>query len=150
MEKNKLKNALRGRKLCLTTYAWTSIQNFNYMGLTCHFVDDNWKLHKKILNFCIVDNHKGKTIGKMVESCLEDWNTEDIFTLTVNNASSNDIIIDYLKEVTKMWKSTILGHEFLHVRCCAHILNLIGLKQHNRLIDRVCDAIRYVKVFPNK
>ena len=150
MEKNKLKNALRGRKLCLTTYAWTSIQNFNYMCLTCHFVDDNWKLHKKILNFCIVDNHKGKTIGKMVESCLEDWNIEDIFTLTVNNASSNDIIIDYLKEATKMWKSTVLGNEFLHVRCCAHILNLIGLKQHNKSIDRVRDAIRYVKAFPNR
>ena len=70
-EKDKLRNALRGHRLCLTTDSWTSTQNFNYMCLTCHFIDDDWKLHKRILNFCIVDNHKGKTIGKMVESCLK-------------------------------------------------------------------------------
>lgn len=102
------------------------------MYLTCHFVDSNWKLHKRILNFCIVDNHKGKTIGKMVESCFEDWNTEDIFTLSMNNASSNDMIIEYLKKATKMWKSIVLGLEFLHMRCCAHILNFIGLKKYNK------------------
>ena len=50
-EKNKLRNALRGRRLCLTNDTWTSIQNFNYMCLTCHFIDDDWKLHKRILNF---------------------------------------------------------------------------------------------------
>ena len=93
--------------------------------MSCHFIDDDWKLHKRILNFCIVDNHKGKTIGKMVESCLEEWNIERIFTLTVDNVSSNDVAISYLKEATNMWKGTVLGNEFVHVRCCAHILNLI-------------------------
>ena len=105
------------------------------------------------MNFCIVDNHKGKTIGKMVESCLEEWNIEGIFTLTVDNASSNDVAISYLKEATNMRKCTILGNEFVHVRCCAHILNLIvtdGLKHHNKSIDRVRRAVRYVKAFPNR
>ena len=32
-EKDKLRNALRGRRLCLTIDTWTSIQNFNYMCL---------------------------------------------------------------------------------------------------------------------
>ena len=63
-ENDKLRNALRGHRLCLTTDTWTSIQNFNYMCLTCHFIDDDWKLHKIILNFCIVDNHKGKPLAK--------------------------------------------------------------------------------------
>ena len=152
-EKDKLRNALRGRMLCLTTDTWTSIQNFNYMCLTCHFIDDDWKLHKRILNFYIVDNHKGKTIGKMVESCLEEWNIEGIFTLTVDNVSSNDVAISYLKEATNRWKGTVLGNEFVHVRCCTHILNLIvtdGLKHHNKSIDKVHHAVRYVKASPNR
>ena len=95
------------------------------MCLTCHFIEDDWKQHKRILNFCIVDNHKGKTIGKMVESCLEGWNIKGIFTLMVNNASSNDVAISYLKEATNMWKGIVLGNECVHVRCCAHILSLI-------------------------
>ena len=152
-EKDKLRNALRGRRHCLTTNTWTSIQNFNYICLTCHFIDDDWKLHKRILNLCIVDNHKGKTIGKMVEFCLEEWNIEGIFTLTVDNVSSNDVAISYLKEATNMWKRTVLGNEFVHVRCCAHILNLIvtnGLKHYNKSIDRMRHAVRYVKVSPNR
>ncbi|KAL0007898.1 hypothetical protein SO802_009400 [Lithocarpus litseifolius] len=95
----------------------------------------------------------GKTIGKMVESCLEEWNIEGIFTLTVDNTSSNDVAISYLKEATNMWKGTVLGNEFVHVRCCAHILNLIvtdGLKHHNKSIDKVRHVVRYVKASPSR
>ena len=35
--REKLKGALKGRKVCLTMDTWTSIQNLNYMSLTCHF-----------------------------------------------------------------------------------------------------------------
>jgi hypothetical protein len=59
IERAKLKKALEGRKVCLTTNTWTSIKNFHYMCLTYHFIDDDWKLHKRILNFCIVEDHKG-------------------------------------------------------------------------------------------
>ena len=89
----------------------------------------------------------------MVESCLEEWNIEGIFTLKVDNASKNDVAISYLKEATNRWKGTVLGNEFVHVRCCAHILNPIvtdGLKHHNKSIDRVRHAVRYVKTSPNR
>ena len=63
-EKDKLRITLRGHRLCLPTNTWTSIQNFNYICLTYHFIDDDWKLYKRILNFCIVDNHRGKPLAK--------------------------------------------------------------------------------------
>jgi hypothetical protein len=46
IERAKLKKALEGRRICLTTDTWTSIKKFCYMCLTCHFIDDDWKLHK--------------------------------------------------------------------------------------------------------
>ena len=51
-EREKLRKSLKGCRVCLTTNTWASIQNLNYMCLTCHFIDDAWKLHKRILNFC--------------------------------------------------------------------------------------------------
>jgi hypothetical protein len=45
--------------------------------------------------------------------------------MTVENATSNDDAISYLKRKTKDWKCTILDHKYLHLRCCAHIVNLI-------------------------
>ncbi|KAK4404032.1 putative AC transposase [Sesamum angolense] len=117
------------------------------MCLTAHWIDDSWKLQKRILNFVVVENHKGSTIGRVIEECLVEWNIEDILTLTVDNASSNDLAIDYLKRNTK-WKRSILDNRFLHVRCCAHIVNLIvkdGLNEQSKCIVRIRNAIKYVR-----
>ncbi|XP_065880418.1 zinc finger BED domain-containing protein RICESLEEPER 2-like [Euphorbia lathyris] len=106
---------------------------------------------QRILNFCLVPNHKGETIGKMVESCLLNWGMDNIFTLTVDNASSNDGAIRYLKKETMHWRDTILGHEFMHVRCCAHILNLVvkeALKDVHDSIVKIRNAVRYVRSSP--
>lgn len=66
------------------------MQNLNYLCLTAHFIDNEWKLHKRILNFCLIKNHKGETIDRRIELS---WGISKIFTLTVDNASSNDTAI---------------------------------------------------------
>ncbi|KAF7125028.1 hypothetical protein RHSIM_Rhsim12G0047200 [Rhododendron simsii] len=152
-ERGKLKKLLKGRRICLTTDTWTSIQNLNYMCLTAHFIDDDWKLQKRILNFCQIEDHKGATIGKKIESLLLEWNVDGIFTMTVDNASSNGTAIEYLKRKTLDWKRTVLGHEYMHMRCCAHILNLIvveGLKDMSESILSVRDVVRYVRSSPQR
>ncbi|XP_030936671.1 zinc finger BED domain-containing protein RICESLEEPER 2-like [Quercus lobata] len=153
VEREKLRGALKGRRVCLTTDTWTSIQNLCYMSLTGHFIDDDWKLHKRILNFCQVEDHKGETVGRKIELCLREWGITGIFTLTVENASSNGATIKFLENVTKDWEGTILEHEFLHMRYCAHILNLIvgdGMKEIDASIAKVHEAVRYVKSSPNR
>ena len=98
-------------------------------------------------------NHKGETIGKVVESCLLDWNIDKILSVTIDNASSNDTAIKYLKRRTRDWKSTILKNEFLHVRCSAHIVNLIvgkGLKDLNKSILKIRNAVRYARSSPSR
>jgi hypothetical protein len=49
-------------QVCLTTNSWTLVQNINYICITAHFIDSDWNLHKKILNFCLIPNHKSDTI----------------------------------------------------------------------------------------
>uniref|UniRef100_A0A2N9HVG9 HAT C-terminal dimerisation domain-containing protein n=1 Tax=Fagus sylvatica TaxID=28930 RepID=A0A2N9HVG9_FAGSY len=91
-----------------------------------------------------VPNHKGETIGKVVEKCLREWGIDIVLTITVDNASSNDMAIDYLRRKMKLKESCIVGCEFLHMRCCAHILNLIvqdGLKDIHESIAKVRNAM---------
>ncbi|XP_055835200.1 zinc finger BED domain-containing protein RICESLEEPER 2-like [Solanum dulcamara] len=67
--------------------------------------------------------------------------------------SANDSAIKNLKRRIEDWKGGILGNEFLHVRCNAHILNLIvkeGLGEQNESTSRVRNAIKYVKSFVKK
>ena len=105
------------------------------------------------MNFCLVPDHKGETIGRVVESCLHQWGIDHIFTVTVDNTSSNDVTIEYLGRKTKDRVGSLLGLEFLHMRCCAHILNLIvqdGLKDLNESIVKVRNVVRYVKSSSNR
>ena len=123
------------------------------MSLTAHFIDDDWKLHKRILNFCVISNHKGDTIGKLVESCLIEWGIERVFTITVDNASSNDVAINYLNRKLRNWKGNVLDGEFLHMRCVAHIVNLIvtsGLKEMHDSIVGIRNAVRYIRSSPSR
>ena len=72
VEREKLRGALKGCRVCLTTDTWTSIQNLCYVSLTGHFIDDDWKLHKRILNFCQVEDHKRETICRKIKMCLHE------------------------------------------------------------------------------
>ena len=100
-EKQKLKEALREQRVCLTTDTWTSIQNLNYMCLTAHFIDSDWKIYKRILSFRLVENHKAETLGKAVEMCLLNWGIDKILTITVDNAASNSGFISFIQKKKK-------------------------------------------------
>ena len=52
---------------------------------------------KKILNFFQTPDHKDETIAKDIEACLLDWEIENLFTLTLDNACDNDVAIKHLK-----------------------------------------------------
>ncbi|WOL04456.1 zinc finger BED domain-containing protein RICESLEEPER 2-like [Canna indica] len=151
-EKTCLKDKLAHLKsrIALTTDIWSSIQNLSYLVLTAHFVDDNWMLHKRLLNFVVMPSHKGKEIGKMVEKCIIDWGIRDCISyITVDNASSNDVAVVYLKD--KLKNMLVLGGEFLHMRCATHILNLIvrdGLSEVRESISRIRVAVKYARSSP--
>lgn len=81
------------------------------------------------------------------------WGIDKFLTITVDNASSNNGLINFLKRKMKRRKNTILEHDFLHVRCCAHILNLIvceGLKKIDDSITRIRHVIKFVRSSPSK
>nr|GEV79289.1 zinc finger BED domain-containing protein RICESLEEPER 2-like [Tanacetum cinerariifolium] len=53
---------------------------------------------KKVLNFCPISSHRGVDIGKAVEMCLLKWGIEsNVFTIILDNASANDVAVEYLK-----------------------------------------------------
>lgn len=148
-----MKNILAayGQRVTLTTDTWTSVQNINYMVLTAHFIDDDWVLHKRILNFCVIPNHKGKTIGQLVETCLIGWGIEKVFCIVVDNASPNQVALEYMREKIGNWNELVLNGEFLHLRCCYHILNLVvkdGMAELDSSIEGIRNCVKYIRSSP--
>ena len=73
--KKKLKSALDKilSRICLTSDLWTSCSTKGFICLIAHYVDENWKLQSKILNFCHVPPpHNANLLCNTVHSFLRD------------------------------------------------------------------------------
>ncbi|CAN1788306.1 Zinc finger BED domain-containing protein RICESLEEPER 2 [Linum perenne] len=141
------KNSCAGR-VSITTDTWTSVQNLNYMCITAHYVGKDWKLHKKIINFTKITSHKGDDIGAKLAECLEEWGLKNVFTVTLDNASTNDVACTFLKEKLETWGTSFRSGRYLHVRCVAHIVNLVvndGLNEIGMSVKRVRQAVRWLR-----
>lgn len=154
-EKSRLKAFFKSdcTRVALTTDCWTSIQNLSYMATTAHFIDTAWKYQKKIISFSLVPNHKGDTIGMKVEDVLREWGLRKVSTITLDNATANDVAVSYLDRRLKS-KNALLGvGDYLHMRCAAHVLNLVvrdGEKEHEGSIESVRTAVRFVRSSPQR
>ena len=93
-------------------------------------------------------------VGKVIKKCLNEWGIDKIFIVMVDNASSNDKTVAYLKKVIGEKKGGImLGGKIARMRCCAYIVNLIvndGLKEKHTSICSIRNAVSYVRSSPSR
>ncbi|KAH1147900.1 hypothetical protein GYH30_042844 [Glycine max] len=141
MEKKTLKKLLESvSKTSLTTNTWKcSHQVVEYMVITRHFTDARWNLQKRVLSFVKVPTPR---CGIDVADAIFKF-----FSIFVDNASYNDSCIRCLKENISLSSKLFLGGSLFHVRCCAHILNLLvqdGLSTIKDIIFNIHESVKYI------
>ena len=125
-EKSKLYRILDSvpGRVCLTSDLWSSQANDGYLTLTAHWIDLDWKLHKKIISFCRI-HHSGIALAEKIYSLICEWEIEEkLFSITLDNASANDSFVEKLKTRLNFRDLLLLYGIFFHGRCCSHVLNL--------------------------
>ncbi|CAH1430443.1 unnamed protein product [Lactuca virosa] len=89
--------------------------------------------------------HNGASLAERVCGLLKQWGIDKkIVSITLDNASANDSMANALKFDLNLMSDG----DYFHVRCCAHILNLIvqdGLKELDGAIVKVRDIVKYCK-----
>lgn len=89
----------------------------------------------------------------LMDQCLFEYNLENkISSIVMDNCTTNDSMMDILLGKFET-NSLILGGKFLHVRCSAHILNLIvkdGLDVIGNGIERIRDCIAFWVATPKR
>ncbi|CAN6358146.1 unnamed protein product [Urochloa humidicola] len=137
-------------RFSLTTDLWTSNQNSGYMVVTCHYLDSDWKVQKRIIRFCIVKTpHDGFNLYSEMLKTIRYYGLQDkLCSITLDNAAANNSMMDLLKS-TLMARSLLHGDGALfHIRCAAHVLNLIvkdGLQVITNVIHNFRESIKYIK-----
>ena len=70
-----------------------------------------------------------------------------VASITVDNASYNDVAVRNLEDSLQLHRSLPLNGRLFHVRCCAHILNLLvqdGISEIGDIIESVRDSVKYI------
>ncbi|CAA0836411.1 Zinc finger BED domain-containing protein DAYSLEEPER [Striga hermonthica] len=137
-------------RICLTSDVWTACTSEGYICLTAHFIDAEWKLNNFILSFsAFPPPHSGTELARKVFDLLREWGIDrKIFSITLDNAKSNDNMQDILREQLCLQDSLLCEGQFFHIRCSAHVLNLIvqkGIKVAGDALHKIRESVKYVK-----
>jgi hypothetical protein len=97
--------------------------------------------------------HIAEVIAEELNESLIAWNLDEkVSNLSVDSCSTNYKVIDLLVRKIGKGKLTLKGST-LHMRCCAHILNLIvkdGLDIIQKAIERICDSVAFWTTTPKR
>lgn len=97
--------------------------------------------------------HTVDALSQVMIDCFMDWNIDNkLSTLTLDNCSTNDAMVDRLLG-TLSPSSLILKGRFFHMRCCAHIINLIvqdGFSKIESSIKKVRDSVSFWSLTPKR
>ena len=128
-------------RVSITSDGWTSITGDSYLCVTVHWIDNVFNLHKRIIAFDVMDeSHSGINIYNRMNGTLKEFNLDDkVFTISFDNATANTKCIEHVK---KNYNLPVDG-ALLHVRCCAHIINL-SVQEGISFISPLIEPIRKV------
>ncbi|KAJ7971415.1 zinc finger BED domain-containing protein RICESLEEPER 2-like [Quillaja saponaria] len=142
-------------KVAITTDMWTaSNQKKGFMAITAHYIDASWILQSCILRFVhVLCPHTKEKLCQVLFDCLLHWNiVKKISTVTLDNCSTNDAMIDVLLEKLDS-SSLILSSRLIHMRCASHVLNLVvkaGLQLVKSSVDKIRESVVFWKATPKR
>jgi hypothetical protein len=138
-------------KISLTTDIWTSeISKDCYLGVTMHYIDNNWELKNLLLDLIPINgSHTAGLITSKLLQILEEFNiNNNILALTTDNGSN---MIACGSQLATELDEKFNNMAFTHYRCAAHIINLAvkaGMNYVGNEIKKLCQFVVKVKNSP--
>ncbi|KAJ1279080.1 hypothetical protein BS78_04G127900 [Paspalum vaginatum] len=142
-------------RVAITTDMWTANhQKKGYMAVTAHFIDDKWELKNFLLRFIyVLAPHTAEVIADVLHEVLVDCHLErKVPTVTLDNCSTNDSMMLKMQDKLPL-DCLMLEGLLLHMRCAAHILNLIvrdGMSIMEKGIEKVRDSVGFWCATPKR
>ncbi|XP_014757205.1 zinc finger BED domain-containing protein RICESLEEPER 2 [Brachypodium distachyon] len=140
-------------RISLTIGLWTTSQTLGYVSLAAQFIDSEWKLHRRMLNFTMVSSPHSEnalSVSGAISRSLSEWSMKQkLFTITLDNdCSSHDIYSANLRDHLSNMNDLMLKGQLFVVRCYAHILNGVAqdvIASAHGVIYNIRESIKFIK-----
>jgi hypothetical protein len=135
-------DALEG-EVALTTDGWTSGGQDGFMGITVHWISSDWKLCSMTLDMVEAPHtHSGVNLQELLFKVLKRFKLDKkVISLTTDNAENMTV-------TCKLLSAKLGGDEFFHIRCAAHIINLVATSAFELVKPRL-EKLRGIITFLN-
>ncbi|KAK4772506.1 hypothetical protein SAY86_014281 [Trapa natans] len=151
-EKQKLRgiiNSIPGH-VNLTLDLWTSNQTIGYIVLSGHFIDNDWNLHRRVLNVVMVPSPESDhAFNQAVVACISDWSLDNrLFTLTLHQSVSDEGVLGNLREFLSAKNPHVLNGQLVVGKCFARVLSSLAQEAITSMegtVKRIRDSVKYVK-----
>ncbi|KAL1563788.1 zinc finger BED domain-containing protein RICESLEEPER 1-like isoform X1 [Salvia divinorum] len=151
-EKHKLYEAIchfHGR-ISLAVDMWGSRESAEYVCLTASYIDNDWRLQKKMLNFISLDpSHTDDMLSEVVIKSLRNWAIDHkLFSMTFDDCSAHEIMVFGIKDWLSQNRPFFKDGELFDVRCVTHLLKSIVqevMEACHDLIHKIRKSVRHVK-----
>ena len=122
----------QGSRLSIALDYWTSPFSQAFMAVTGYFVDNDWEYRDVLPGFePLHGSHTGSNLSSVVISILEEYQiTDRILSITTDNATNNNTIINSIQEEIKI--QGIGDTRVFRIPCLAHMIQL----SLNRLLGK--------------
>ena len=128
-------------RVSITSDAWDGGYGLHYLCVTCHWVDSEWLLQKRIIHFKMLEYpHTAVNISHHIMQAIDEYGLRDkIMSMTFDNATSMTVSANLIKQNLH---NVIMDGDALHIRCICHVINLC-VKDGQEAIGPYYNKIRH-------
>ncbi|XP_024968944.1 zinc finger BED domain-containing protein DAYSLEEPER-like isoform X1 [Cynara cardunculus var. scolymus] len=128
---------------------WSTYQSVGYAFITGQFIDDDWKLHRRILAVVLLPFPDSESaFNHAILSCISDWNLENkLFAVTLDESFANKAVRRNLRHLLSVKNPLILNGKLLIGSCYARVLGHLvqdALGSLRETVKKVRDSVKYV------
>jgi hypothetical protein len=93
--------------------------------------------------------HNAPSMFNALLKGIHEWNIEDkLFGITLDNATVNNSMMVLLRTYLLMKKMLPCEGNIFHIRCGAHVINLVvqdGFKKISSIVHNIRESVKYIK-----
>ncbi|XP_051115783.1 zinc finger BED domain-containing protein DAYSLEEPER-like isoform X2 [Andrographis paniculata] len=156
-EKQRVLDVLNEVSGCLNLIVdlWTSDQSSAYAVLTGHFVDENWKLQRRIMNVVTLHYPESDTAYcHAIAYCLNDWCSEGkLFAFALDRSFANETTREITRYILSLRSPFILSGQLLINSCYARLLKDLALEaigRNKEVVEKVRYSVKFIKTSPGR
>ncbi|KAI9907651.1 hypothetical protein PsorP6_003177 [Peronosclerospora sorghi] len=126
-------------RISLTMDQWTASNGDSYLGVTAHWIDNNWNLKKIVFDVSGIPHpHDADNMFIILKQLLQRFNiTTKLLSITSDNGPN---IINTIEALRIHLNDNLLATDFFGKRCAAHVMNLIveaGIKPISQVVGKI-------------